>query len=102
MLKRIIPSATLMAATCAVPLALLLALGGRPVDLTSDQHFAIVLAAALSATAAALALFVLGAQRGDRRAVITGGAFLAMAALLAVHGAATPGLLVGQNGIIFQ
>ncbi|HEX5822652.1 MAG TPA: hypothetical protein VFY30_12890, partial [Solirubrobacterales bacterium] len=64
MLKRIVPSAALVAATCVVPLALLLTLGGRPVSLTSDQHFAIVLVAALSATAAALALFVLGAQRG--------------------------------------
>ena len=100
MLKRIIPSAALVAAVCAVPLILLLVLGGRPVGFTSDQHFAVVLVAALSATAAALALFVLGAQRGDRRAVITGGAFLAMASLLAVHGAATPGFLVGQNGMI--
>jgi putative nucleotidyltransferase with HDIG domain len=100
MLKRIIPSAALLAAACAVPLALMLAFGQRPVALTSEQHFEIVLVAALAATAAALGLFVLGAQKGDRRAVVTGGAFLAMAALLSVHGAATPGLLVGQNGII--
>ena len=100
MLKRIAPSAALVVAAAAVPLALLLTLGDRPVSLTSDQHFAIVLVAALAATAAALALFVLGARRSDRRAVITGGAFLAMASLLAVHGASTPGFLVGQNGMI--
>ena len=100
MLKRLVPSLALAAAACAVPLTLLLTVGKRSVDLTGDQHFAIVLVAATSATIAALALFVLGARRRDRRAVITGGAFLAMASLLAVHGAATPGLLVGQNGVI--
>jgi putative nucleotidyltransferase with HDIG domain len=100
MLKRTVPSLALLVASAAVPLTLLLTLGERPVGLTSDQHFAIVLVAALSATTAALALFVLGARRRDRRAVVTGGAFLAMASLLAVHGAATPGFLVGQNGVI--
>ena len=88
------------AAACAVPLALLLWLGHRTVDLDGDQHFMIVVIAASSAAAAALALFVLGARKGERRAVITGGAFLAMASLLAVHGAATPGLLVGDNSLI--
>ena len=100
MMERIAPSAALVAASCAPPLILLLALGQRPVGLTSDQHFAIVSVAALSSTLAAFALFALGARRGERRAVVTGGAFLAMASLLSVHGAATPGILVGQNGII--
>ena len=52
------------AAACTVPLALLLWLGHRTVDLDGDQHFMIVLVAALSAAAAALALFVLGARKG--------------------------------------
>jgi putative nucleotidyltransferase with HDIG domain len=100
MFRRVGPSLAMTAAACAVPLGLLLWLGHRPVDLDGDQHFLIVVVAASSAAAAALALFVLGARKGERRAVITGGAFLAMASLLAVHGAATPGLLVGDNSLI--
>jgi putative nucleotidyltransferase with HDIG domain len=100
MLRRLAPSLALTAAACAVPLALLVWLGRRPVHLDGDQHFAIVLVAASVAAAAALTLFVLGARKRERRAVVTGGAFLAMASLLAVHGAATPGLLVGDNSLI--
>ncbi len=36
----------------------------------------------------------------DARAVIAGGAFSTMATLLAVHGLATPGVLVGSNGVV--
>ena len=100
MTRRLAPSVLLTAAAFAVPLALLLWLGHRTVELNGDQHFAIVVVAASCATGAALALFVLGARKRERRAVITGGAFLAMASLLAVHGAATPGLLVGDNSLI--
>ncbi|HTI34217.1 MAG TPA: HD-GYP domain-containing protein [Miltoncostaea sp.] len=100
MLRRLGPSLALTAAACAVPLGLLLWLGHRRLELTVGQHFAIVVVAASSAAAAALALFVLGARKRERRAVITGGAFLAMASLLAVHGASTPGLLIGDNTLI--
>ncbi|HTI35287.1 MAG TPA: HD-GYP domain-containing protein [Miltoncostaea sp.] len=100
MLRRLGPSLAMTAASCAVPLALLLWLGHRTVDLNGRQHFLIVVVAASSAAGAALALFVLGARKRERRAVITGGGFLAMASLLAVHGASTPGLLVGDNTLI--
>jgi putative nucleotidyltransferase with HDIG domain len=100
MTRRLAPSVLLTVAAFAAPLALLLWLGHRTVDLDSDQHFAIVVVGASCAAGAALALFVLGARKRERRAVITGGAFLAMASLLAVHGAATPGLLVGDNSLI--
>jgi HD-GYP domain-containing protein (c-di-GMP phosphodiesterase class II) len=100
MLRRLLPSVGLVGIGCIVPLALVVVLGPRPFALTGAQHFAIVVVAALCAAAAALALFALGVRRRDRRAVVTGGAFLSMASLLAVHGAATPGLLVGDNGVI--
>jgi len=90
-----------LAALAAAPaLLLLLVVGERQVGLTSDDHFVLVLVAALTATGAAVALTALGAWRRDRRAVVTGGAFAAMAALLAVHSAATPGFLVDANGVI--
>jgi len=47
-----------------------------------------------------VALTVVGARRGDGRAVLVGPAFSAMAALLAIHGLTTPGLLAGQNGVV--
>ena len=50
--------------------------------------------------AAAVAITSAGARRGDTRTVIVGGGFSLMAALLAVHGLTTPGMLVGNNGLI--
>src|SRR5439155_26689343 len=55
---------------------------------------------ALVATAAAAALTTAGARARDGRTVMVGGAFAVMAALLAVHGLVTPGVLVGDNGLI--
>jgi hypothetical protein len=50
--------------------------------------------------AAAVALLFVGARRNDGRAVLVGGAFSVMAALLCLHGATTPGVLVGDNGVV--
>ena len=49
---------------------------------------------------AAIALTTAGARAGDARTVVVGGGFSVMAALLAVHGLVTPGVLVGPNGVI--
>jgi HD-GYP domain-containing protein (c-di-GMP phosphodiesterase class II) len=63
-------------------------------------HFYGVGVSALAAAALALLLMSIGARRGDARTVVVGGGFTIMAALLAVHGLVTPGVLVGQNGVI--
>jgi putative nucleotidyltransferase with HDIG domain len=63
-------------------------------------HFYGVGVSALVAAAAALVLMTIGARRGDARTVVIAGGFTIMAALLAVHGLVTPGVLVGQNGVI--
>jgi HD-GYP domain-containing protein (c-di-GMP phosphodiesterase class II) len=63
-------------------------------------HFYGVGVSALVATAAAVALTTAGARAADARTVVVGGGFAVMAALLAVHGLMTPGVLVGPNGII--
>jgi putative nucleotidyltransferase with HDIG domain len=55
---------------------------------------------ALVASIAAVALTIVGAKRRDGRTVLVGTAFSAMAALLALHGIATPGVLVGYNGVV--
>jgi HD-GYP domain-containing protein (c-di-GMP phosphodiesterase class II) len=63
-------------------------------------HFAGVGLAAAVATAAAVALTVAGAIIGDARAVVAGLAFSMMAALLCLHGVATPGFIVERNGVV--
>ena len=91
----------LAAALVALSPALALALaGGHPVSLGPWTHFLGVGVAAALATGAALALTVAGALESDARAVHAGLAFSLMAALLCLHGAATPGILVELNGVV--
>jgi hypothetical protein len=83
-----------------VPPALLHFVGRQEVHIPSGVHFWAVFATALAATGAALALSVIGTRRRDGRVVLLATSFTAMAALLAVHGIATPGFLVEDNGIV--
>jgi HD-GYP domain-containing protein (c-di-GMP phosphodiesterase class II) len=84
----------------ALPVALLIASGEREVMPPLWVHFYGVGVSALVATAAAVALTTAGARSGDVRTVVVGGGFSLMAALLAVHGLTTPGVLIGSNGLI--
>jgi len=43
---------------------------------------------------------MIGARRQDGRTVLIGTAFSVMAGLLALHGIATPGILMGDNGVV--
>src|SRR5438128_1572346 len=86
---------------CAgLPVASLIAFGERMVMPPLWVHFYGVGVSALVATAAAAALTTAGARSGDVRTVVVGGGFSLMAALLAVHGLTTPGVLIGSNGLI--
>jgi HD-GYP domain-containing protein (c-di-GMP phosphodiesterase class II) len=86
---------------CAgLPVASLIAFGERMVMPPLWVHFYGVGVSALVATAAAAALTIVGAKSGDVRTVVVGGGFSLMAALLAVHGLTTPGVLIGNNGLI--
>jgi HD-GYP domain-containing protein (c-di-GMP phosphodiesterase class II) len=87
--------------TCAiVPVGLLVALGEHHVMPPMWVHFYGVGMSAVVATAAAVVVTTVGAREGDSRTVIVGGGFALMAALLAVHGLMTPGMVVGMNGLI--
>ncbi|HEY6584913.1 MAG TPA: HD-GYP domain-containing protein [Gaiellaceae bacterium] len=66
----------------------------------ADVHFVGVGLTAAAATAAALVLTLIGARRRDGRTVLIGTAFSVMAALLALHGIATPGIVMGDNGVV--
>ena len=88
-------------AGCALlPVALLWLIGKRMVMPPLWVHFYGVGVSALVAMAAAVALTTAGARARDARTVVVGGGFSVMAALLAVHGLVTPGVLVGPNGLI--
>ena len=88
-------------ASCALlPVGLLVVFGERMVMPPMWVHFYGVGVSALVATIAAVAITVAGAHSGDTRTVIVGGGFALMASLLAVHGLATPGVILGHNGLI--
>src|SRR5690348_9390102 len=90
----------LLGVLAALPVGLLAAVGKHMVMPPMWVHFYGVGVSALVATAAAVVLTTVGAREGDSRTVIVGGGFSLMAALLAVHGLSTPGVLVGPNGLI--
>jgi putative nucleotidyltransferase with HDIG domain len=74
--------------------------GGEKVTFGGPIHFGGVGLTALAAAVAAVALTIIGARRRDGRTVLVGTAFSVMAALLALHGIATPGILIGDNGVV--
>jgi putative nucleotidyltransferase with HDIG domain len=82
------------------PPALLHFLGREEVQIGGGVHFLGVALTAALATGSALALTIVGARRGDGRAVLVGVAFSVMAALLCLHGVTTPGVLLGDNGVV--
>src|SRR5689334_17459203 len=75
--------------------------GRHEVYIDGHVHFYAVGFTALAAAAACVALSIVGARFDDLRTVIVGGAFGVMAALLALHGLATPGFIIPKmNGVI--
>jgi HD-GYP domain-containing protein (c-di-GMP phosphodiesterase class II) len=97
---RLLPLLVFAGLLAAVPLPAVHALGPQSVQIPGWVHFVAVGQTALLATAAAIVLTAIGIRRQDSRAVLVGTAFTAMAALLALHGFATPGILVGYNGVV--
>ena len=90
----------MLAGCAALPVLSLWLFGKQMVMPPLWVHFYGVGVSALVATAAAVALTTAGVRAADGRTVVVGGGFAVMAALLAVHGLVTPGVLVGDNGVI--
>ena len=82
----------------ALPATVLLLVGRHEYMPGSGVHFWGVGFGAILATVAALALTIVGWRRNDARTVLVGTAFSVMAALLALHGLATPGMIMGYEG----
>ncbi len=100
MRDRGVPILALAAAAAVVPPALLHFVGRNKVLIGGWIHFGGVAVGAGLATACAVALTVAGARQRDGHAVLVGCAFSVMAALLCLHGLATPGIVVGFNGVV--
>jgi HD-GYP domain-containing protein (c-di-GMP phosphodiesterase class II) len=98
--ERLLPVLVAGFALAAAPALLIVLVGRRPVHLDGTVHFYAVGVTALAAAAAAVALTVIGARFKDTRTVLVGTALAVMAALLALHGLATPGFLFGRNSVV--
>lgn len=90
----------LLAACAVMPAAIVHFFGATEVEIPGAVHFLPIGISAGLAAAAAVALTLAGARRGDARSVLIGTAFSSMAALLSIHGLTTPGFLVGENGLV--
>jgi putative nucleotidyltransferase with HDIG domain len=96
---RTIPLLAAAAFAAIVPAALLHFVGREKVYIGGWIHFGGVALGAGIATASAVALTVAGARQRDGHAVLVGCAFSVMAALLCLHGLATPGVFVDGYGV---
>jgi hypothetical protein len=98
--ERVIPAFVLAALGLVVPVGALVAFRNTPANFSGTLHFYAVGVSSLGAAAAALVLTGIGVRRGDGRTVLIGTAFTVMAGLLSIHGLATPGIVIGPNGVI--
>ena len=98
--ERLVPLAVLVGIGAVLPVVLLLGFGDRMVMFGTPVHFVGVGVSALAAAAVSLALTIVGVRRNDGRVVLIGTGFTVMSALLAIHGLATPGAIIGMNGVI--
>lgn len=98
--KRLGETLGLPLVAAAAPLVLLLATGPQHFMLPMVVHAIVLAVAGAGALAASLVLTAVGARRGDTRAVLVGVAFSVMSSMLLVHGLASPGVIVGPNGLV--
>ena len=98
--ERIFPLAVLVCFGGVLPIVPLVKVGHHMVMFGTPVHFVGVGLSALAAAIAALALTIVGVRRREAHAVLVGASFSVMAGLLAIHGLATPGALIGPNGVI--
>jgi HD-GYP domain-containing protein (c-di-GMP phosphodiesterase class II) len=72
----------------------------EPAPISPTGHLVIMAVGSAIAAAASAALMWSGARTRDARAVISGGAVAAMTLLMGLHGLATPGVILGPNGVV--
>jgi putative nucleotidyltransferase with HDIG domain len=95
-----LPVVVLLAATAVLPAAAVASTAGRMVMIPGLVHLLVVGVAGLLAGGAAIIMSVVAARHHDGHGVWLGLAFSVVAALLVIHALATPGVLVGPNGLV--
>jgi putative nucleotidyltransferase with HDIG domain len=92
---------TLIAASAALPAAVMhFFVSEDKAPVTAVQHLFIMAIGSSIAALSSIALMLAGFRRRETRAVVAGGAFAAMTLILLIHGLATPGVILGQNGVV--
>lgn len=92
---------TLIAASAAVPAAAMhFVISEDKAPVTAVQHLFVMAIGSSIAALSSIALMVAGVRRRETRAVVAGGAFAAMTLILLIHGLATPGVIIGPNGVV--
>jgi putative nucleotidyltransferase with HDIG domain len=89
-----------MVAAALVPALAYVLCGEVMVHVPPLVHLVTVSAAGMLAASAALAMSVIAMRLNDGRAVMLGFAFSVMAVMLVFHALATPGVLLGSNGLV--
>jgi HD-GYP domain-containing protein (c-di-GMP phosphodiesterase class II) len=99
--ERLFPALVVGAAAAGSPAIVEWVVGHHVVSIDGHVHFYAVGFTALVAAVVCVALSIVGARFDDTRTVLIGAAFGVMAALLALHGLATPGFIIPRmNGVI--
>jgi HD-GYP domain-containing protein (c-di-GMP phosphodiesterase class II) len=98
--ERLASVLAMVAAAAVLPAAILHFFWNQEAHFTNTFHFAMIAIGAGTATFAAIALTIVGARRNDGRTVLLGTAFTVMSGILVIHGLATPGIIVGMNGVV--
>ena len=98
--RRSLPVAGILLPAALLPVLVYVATAGVMVHLPPLVHVVAVVAAGALAGAAAIAMSVIAVRLNDGRAVLLGFAFSVMAVLLVFHALATPGVLIGENGLV--
>jgi putative nucleotidyltransferase with HDIG domain len=92
---------TLIAASAALPAAVMhFFVSEDKAPVTAVQHLFIMAIGSSIAALSSIALMLAGFRQRETRAVVAGGAFAAMTLILLIHGLATPGVILGQNGVV--
>src|SRR4051812_7848344 len=99
-LRRTFPVVAILAPAALVVVVAYVASAGGMVPLPPLVHLMAVAAAGALAGAAAITMSVIAVRLNDGRAVLLGFAFSVMSVLLVFHALATPGVLIGENGLV--
>lgn len=95
-----LPVIALLAVTTVIPVAAIVFSAGRMVMIPGLVHLLVVGITGVLAGSAAIAMSIVAARHNDGHGVWLGMAFSVVAVLLIIHALATPGELVGDNGLV--